>query len=139
MILSNPQGQYVINQNGNAVLKLGGEQLAQYTLPVVTDKTGFIVTLGKEALPQTSVKFIKTVVDQFAAKNMVIQSMTLSTTPYELDVQVRGEPYYIKFSLLADPLYSTGTYFSTIKQFSASNPAPTQYIDVRIPGRAYYK
>ncbi len=136
IILSNPQGQFVINQQGNAVLKLTDSIVNKYNLPAVSDNTGFKVQLGKEALPATSVKFIKTVVDQFAAKKVPIESMTLSTNPYELDVKVRGAPYFIKFNLLSDPLYSTGTYFATMKL----NPTPlTQYIDVRIPGRAYYK
>jgi len=139
LLLSNPQGIYVINQQGNAVLKLNSSLSSQFTLPVVTDKSGFTVTLGKDALPGTSVTFIKTVIDQFTAKNVPIQSMTLSTNPYEFDVQVRGVPYFIKFNLLADPLYSVGTYFSVIKLFTPTNPGPTQYIDIRIPGRAYYK
>jgi len=136
LLLSNPQGQFVINQQGNAVLMLNSSLVNKFTLPVVTDTSGFKVQLGKEALPATSMTFIKTVIDQFAAKNVPIQTMTLSSTPYELDVQVRGVPYYIKFNLLADPLYSVGTYFSAIK---AANPKPVQYIDVRIPGRAFYK
>lgn len=139
LLLSNPQGQFVINQQGNAVLKLSSSVSNKFSLPVVTDDTGFKVVLGQEALSTTSVTFIKTIIDQFAAKNVSIQSMTLSTTPYELDVRVGGKPYYIKFNLLADPLYSAGTYFATVKLFTASNPAPTQYIDIRIPGRAYYK
>lgn len=139
IILANSQGHFVINQQGNAVLKLSGSLLTQYNLPVVTDQSGLHVSLGQEVLSSNSMVFMKTVVDQFAAKNIPIQSMTLSTVPYELDVQVRGEPYYIKFNLLTDPLYSTGTYFAAIKLFSPSNPGPTQYIDVRIPGRVYYK
>lgn len=139
LILSNSEGQYVINQQGNAVLQLSSTSASKYNLPVVTDETGFKVQIGQEAISDTSVKFIKTVVDQFTAKSLVIQSMKLSTTPYELDVQVRGLPYYIKFNLLSDPLYATGTYFATAKLFSPSNPVPTQYVDVRIPGRAYYK
>lgn len=138
-VLSNPQGKYVINQQGNAVLSLTPSLASKYNLPVVIDQSGFHTTVGKEALPATSVQFIKTVIDQFGAKGMAIQSMTLSTNPYELDVQVRGEPYYIKFNLLTNPLYATGTYFATIKLFNTSNPAPTKYIDVRIPGRAYYQ
>jgi hypothetical protein len=139
LLLSNPHGQFVISQQGNAVLKLTSNLSGQFSLPVVSDDTGFNVIIGKQALSTTSITFIKTIIDQFQAKGTAIQAMTLSTTPYELDVQVRGEPYYIKFNLLADPLYSAGTYFSTIKLFTASNPGPTQYIDIRIPGRAYYK
>jgi hypothetical protein len=139
LILSNSQGQYVINQQGNAVLKLDSSVANTFSLPVVTDKSGFNVVVGKEVLPSTSITFIKTVIDQFNKKNIPIQSMTLSTNPYELDVQVRGVPYFIKFNLLADPLYSVGTYFSVVKLFTPANPGPTQYIDIRIPGRAFYK
>lgn len=139
IILSNPQGKFVINQQGNAVLQLDNTLINKYQLPVATDNSGFKVSLGHQVLPSASIAFIKTVEDQFTAKSQTIQSMTLSTTPYELDVQVRGLPYFIKFNLLSNPLYSTGTYFSAIKLFNASNPAPSQYIDIRIPGRAYYK
>ena len=138
LILSNAQGQFVINQQGNAVLQLNSSLSAKYSLPTVVDQTGFDVKVGQQALPSNSVKFIKTVVDQFGAKNLSIQSMILSSTPYELDVRVKGEGYFIKFNLLSDPLYSTGTYFATAKLFNPSN-TPTQYVDVRIPGRAYYK
>ena len=137
-VLVNKQAQYVINQQGIAVVKWDNGY-DHIKLPQVIDITGFNVVIGQQALSATSVKFIKTVLDQFNAKGINIDSMTLSTTPYELDVNEKGQHYIIKFNLLTDPLYATGTYFSTLKLFNSSNPLPTQYIDIRIPGRSYYK
>jgi hypothetical protein len=140
IILSNAQGKYVINQSGAAVLQLEtSKQYGKYNLPQVTDQSGLTVNLNEKVLPTSTISFINTVIKQFAAKNVPIQSMTLVNIPYELNVQVRGEPYYIKFNLLADPNYSVGTYLATVKQLATSHTTPTQYIDVRIPGRAYYQ
>lgn len=140
IVLSNSQGKFMINQNGAAMIKLDTpEQLQHYSLPEVTDDSGLRVKLGQQVLPVDSIAFINTVIDQFSAKNIPIESMTLAAVPYELDVQVRGEPYIIKFNLLEDPNYAVGTYLATVKELAALKQSPTQYIDVRIAGRAYYK
>lgn len=139
IILSNSQGRYVINQQGNAIIKLNTVQLNKaFNLPVVTDDSGLVVNLGNQVLPVDTIAFINTVIGQFKAKNISIQSMTLADVPYELDVRVSGEPYFIKFNLQEDPLYEVGTYFATEKELTTLKATPSQYIDIRIPGKAYY-
>lgn len=140
VVLSNSQGKFMINQNGAAMVKLDTpNKLQQFNLPVVTDDSGLNVKLGSQVLPVASMAFINTVITQFAAKNIPIQSMTLVAVPYELDVQVRGVPYVVKFNLMSDANYAVGTYFSTVQELATLKQTPAQYIDIRIPGRAYYK
>lgn len=138
--LTNAQGSFLINQQGNAIIKLNTNQLkSAFNLPVVKDESGLTINLGSQILPLDTISFINTVIDQYKAKNIQIQSITLAAVPYELDVQARGEPYYVKYNLLDNSEYEIGTYFSTLKELSSLKQSPTQYIDVRIPGRAYYK
>lgn len=141
IVLANSQGSFLLNQNGTAILNLSPQtQMQQFaSLPLVTDQSGLVVKLGEQVIPTSTITFINTVIDQFAAKSIPIQSMTLVAVPYELNVQVRGVPYYIKFNLLSDPNYSIGTYLATVKELATLKATPTQYIDVRIPGRAYYQ
>ena len=138
IILSNKQGMYLINQNGVAVVKITSQaQMLEFNLPVLTDETGLSVRSGDTVLTTQTISFINTIIYEFNAKKVPIQSMTLSVIPYELDVQVRGVPYYVKFDLANNALDEAGTYFATVKTLGST--VPSQYIDVRVPGRSYYQ
>jgi hypothetical protein len=58
----------------------------------------------------------------------------------ELDVQLNGRPYFVKFNLQSNnPRGEAGTFLATIAQLSRQNIVPGHYVDVRVDGRAYYQ
>jgi hypothetical protein len=141
LILIGNGGTYLLDTNGNALLSINNpESVLSYGLPVVTDHSGLKLSPGRQVLTPDDVGFIQTVVAQLTYKHFKIASMNLPAATSELDVQIAGQPYYIKFNLESgDALQQAGTYLAVQANLQSQGITPTQYIDVRVDGRAYYK
>jgi hypothetical protein len=65
--------------------------------------------------------------------------MVLPVQTNELDVNLAGQSYFVKFDLQEnDPRQQAGTFLATIASLKSQNITPTKYVDVRVDGRAYY-
>ena len=133
------KSNYVIDSRGIVIGTISNKTEQSKGLPILKDDNHLSLNLGQQVLSTSSTTFINTVVDEFKAKNIQITGMSLSTQPFELDVSVKGEQYFIKFNLLGDARLEAGTYFATYKQLNSTNTLPSKYIDVRVDGRAYYE
>jgi hypothetical protein len=85
------------------------------------------------------VAFIQEVAGQLKAKNMAIDSLTLPALADELDVRVKGLPYFIKFNIQANPRQSAGAFLAAKQHLDSQHVTPSQYVDVRVEEKAYYK
>jgi cell division septal protein FtsQ len=141
LILSASNGSYIIDTSGKALLQAdklpNGSDLR---LPTVTDQSGLRVTLNHQALTSGDVSFILTVIGQLNARHVAVSAMDLPIGTSELDVHIAGQPYIVKFNLQSgDARQQAGTFLATQSQLQKQNVTPSQYIDVRVDGRAYYK
>lgn len=141
IILVASNGAFVIGNTGKAILSAAAPaDFNQPKLPVVTDQSSFQAKLNQQALAGTSVRFVQTVVAQLAAKQYTVSGLVLPASTSELDVQLAGQPYMVKFNLQSnDPRGEAGTFLATMAQLHRQNVTPTSYVDVRVDGRAYYK
>lgn len=141
LILAAANGSFVIDDTGRAVIHVRDLPASERRdLPTVTDKSGFKVELEKQALSSADVGFIRTVRGQLAARHVRISSMDLPGGTSELDVHISGEPYFVKFNLESGTArQQSGTFLATRAELKRRHAAPSQYIDVRVDGRAYYK
>jgi len=141
LILAQQEHAYVLDTNGKALAdanKVAG--LANLTLPTVTDQSGLKVHLGIEVLPGSEITFIDDVVKELVADHYQVNSLTLPGATSELDVRVEGKPYFIKLNVQSgDALQQVGTYAATDKYLVGKGVTPSQYVDVRLDGRSYYK
>jgi hypothetical protein len=139
--LENSTGYYLLNDNGIAILKFDSlEQMESTKLVTLNDQSNSPVHLGSSFISSNTVSFIKSIIYQYTKKGLSVQVMTLPDSPYELDVQSRGQTYIVKYNLLDDVNYQIGTYFTIINYIKANNQStPSQYIDLRVPGKAFYK
>ncbi len=108
-------------------------------VPTLQDNTGAPVKLGNRALPGTTISFARSVFAALKAKGVTVSAMVLPPAASELDVSIAETPYFVKFNLQNDPLQQAGTYLATKQRLAADHVMPGQYIDVRVPERAYYK
>lgn len=139
LVLSASNGSYVLDTNGRALVS-SGDLPSTKGLPQVADQSGLAVQLNHQVLPADDVRFIQTVSQQLAAKHIGIASMILPPTASELDVYIAKQPYFVKFSLRGDnPRQQVGTYLAALATLQRQHQTPSQYIDVRVDGRAYYK
>lgn len=146
LTLSSSSGNYLIDESGRAVAEESTGSSSDTTklqVPMVTDQSGIKVQVGSQVLPRSATSFISTVVAQLKAQHIAIKSLTLPATASELDVYVANTPYFIKFNLhdadSGEAALQAGTYIATSKQLTKQGITPSQYIDVRLEGRAYYK
>lgn len=139
--LENSTGYYLLNDKGVAILKFNSEkQMSLTALVTLVDQSNSPVYLGKSFISGDTVNFIQSIIYQYSKKGLSIQTMSLPNSPYELDVQSRGQGYIEKYNLLDSSNYQIGTYFTTLSYLKTnSQSTPTQYIDLRVPGKAFYK
>lgn len=141
LILIAGNGSFVVDSSGRTLsTAINPAALDEPTLPVVDDQNRFDVPINGQALSADNVSFIQTVVGQLAAKQFTVSTMSLAAGASELDVHLNGQPYFVKFNLeSSNPRGEAGTFLATISQLHRQNITPTQYVDVRVDGRAYYK
>ncbi len=109
------------------------------TLPVVNDQSGISADVGKTILPADDIQFITTVLAQLKAKQVTAESITLPPTAQEVDMKLSGQPYLAKFNVHTDAREAAGAYLAVRQKLEQTKVNPAQYVDVRVPGRAYYQ
>ncbi len=144
LVLAATNGTYVVDENGRALAEAtAGTNLSRLKIPTVTDQSSLEVRLGQQVLPRSATAFISSVTKQLSAQTFKVQSMTLPAAAGELDVYVTDMPYFIKFNLQQGGAEAAakqaGRFVAVIKQMEKEGSRPSQYVDVRLDGRAYYK
>ncbi len=98
------------------------------------------LAIGDNILTPSIVNFINDVTYELKLKKITVNYFEVLPGANELDAYITNTKYYVKFDLQSNnPLLQIGTYLAVIHNLSLHNQSPSQYIDVRIPGRAYYK
>jgi hypothetical protein len=143
LILAARDGSYIIDTSGKALLRAASlPSGSQLKLPLVTDQSGLKIGIGRQVLSSDNVGFIQMVAAQLAAHRFTPASMELPVGTSELDVHLSGQPYVVKFNLQSgagDARQQAGTFLATQAKLQSQNITPSQYVDVRVDGRAYYK
>ncbi len=140
MIIATTNGSYALDAGGMA-LSTGAQlaKLSELNLPLVTDDSSLEVKLRQQALASNDVTFISTVIAQLKAHNIEVASVSLPAGVRQLDVRLKGEPYLVKFNLASDSSeQQVGTLIAVYDRLKEQGITPSQYIDVRVDGRAYY-
>jgi hypothetical protein len=130
---------YIIDSAGVAVARASDFPNMSGTTLSVEDQSGFSAELGKQVMNANSVNFIKILGRQTKHSGVSISSLVLPSTAEELDIHTPDRPYYVKFYLAGDALLQTGQYLASRHQFDTTNSQPAEYLDVRIPGKIFYK
>jgi hypothetical protein len=138
LLLGNPSGSYIIDSQGTAVARPA--QLPNLkNLVILTDQSGYNSQVGKQVLSSEAVSFIMYVADQAKSSGVKISSLTLPPLAQEFDLRAAGQPYFVKFYLGGDAKLQVGQYLAARSQFNRSGQGPAEYLDVRVPGKIFYK
>jgi hypothetical protein len=136
--LSSNGQSFIIDSEGVAVAKSSDYPDVQ-KLTTLEDQSGFKVELGKQVMSAGAVNFINTVVQQSKHSGVEVASLILPQKAQELDMKTTDRPYYVKFYLGGDALLQSGQFLASRHQFDTTNSQPAEYLDVRIPGKIFYK
>ena len=140
LALNTDEGQFVIDSNGRAAVKVTDPKLVMdLNLPVVQDQTGLKPELGKVTLTGREAAFISELHHQLQTKSIVVESLVLPPLVNELHLQVKDQGYIVKFNLLGDPRTQFGSWQALRDRLARDNLAPAEYVDVRIDEKAFYK
>jgi hypothetical protein len=131
---------YLLDENGRALASTSQiTNSGELSVPTVEDKSGLDIKPGSQALPANTVQFIDQVVSILDAAKIARQSLVLPAASSELDAYISGKPYFVKFNLQGDAKLQAGTFLATKERLEQDRVTPSQYIDVRVNERAYYK
>ena len=141
MIIVGSNGTFLLDTSGKALLAVVDiKAVANLKLPTLIDQSGLKLAVNQRALSSNDISFIQTVIAQLTAKNITVTGLRLPVASRELDVNIAGQPYFVKFNLQnGDALLQSGTFLATQTHLVSQSITPAQYIDVRVPGRAYYQ
>lgn len=132
---------YILDSEGRALFEESQASAALDTdgLMTINDASGHDISLGRPALTQAQIGFINEVIGQTSAKGLKPQSFALSEGGTAVDVRFEDIGYFVKFSFYSEPRQSSGAFLALYEQISASGPVPQQYVDLRIPDKAFIR
>lgn len=136
--LSGNDQSYIVDSEGVAVAR-SADLPAIKNLPLLNDQTGYDIKTGQQALSISSVKFISTLLAECKRAHIPVKSLTLPLAPLELDLRTSDEPYFVKLYLDGNALVQTGQFLAARHKFASGGGQPTQYLDVRVEGKVFYK
>ncbi len=137
LLLVTQTGRFIIATNGKAITAAADTNAKD--LPIVNDSSGLSVQAGTVALPAAQISFIEALTTQFKLQKQAIQSMTLPAVPNEVQVRLNGIGYFIKFNTALDARQQVGTYLAAKQRLDSDHITPSEYMDLRVEEKAFYK
>jgi hypothetical protein len=138
LFLNNQGTTYVVDQQGRAVAR--ANELPQIKdLPTISDSSGFSASKGSAALSAQGVSFAQALIAHCQQAKIPVKSLTLPAKPGELDLRTTDKDYYTKFFLAGNQAQQIGQFLASRHQFETGGPQPAEYLDVRVPGKIFYK
>ncbi len=138
LILESGGALYLVDAEGVSVAK-AAQWPALGNLPHVIDQTGFSLKAGQPVLSASAVGFIKALASQCQRAGVPISSLSLPPLAQELDLRTADSGYFVKFYLGGEVLQQSGQFLATRHGFNTSHIQPAEYLDVRVPGKIFYK
>lgn len=129
---------YIIDAKGRAVAEAA--DLPQIRdLSVVDDQSGFNIVVGQQVLSASEVRFIEFVSLQTKKAGVPVSLLSLPPKAQELDLRASDKPYLVKFYLGGDPELQVGQFLAFRNQFEKGGTQPSEYLDVRVQGKVFYR
>ncbi len=141
LLLTNGSNNFIISDTGIVMADItdNNSDIDTSELLLVQDQTGVDIQLGKVALTSDQVDYIKQITYQTDQKKITTESLILVPGGGELHARYGGLKYFVKYNFYEDARQSSGTFLATKEDLETRGVTPTEYIDVRIPERAYVK
>lgn len=127
---------FYVDANGKVLLD-SSAAATDAALLLVRDETGVPLTPGSQAMPAEHIQFLVQLAAQLRAQGVQSVGLILSgQAANQISMTTTDHPYYVKFQL-GNPntvRRAVGSYLA-VREHSR----PGEYIDVRIPGKVFYR
>lgn len=134
--LVTPSETYILDRDGVALYAEGqATGVNTKNLISVNDTSGYEIEYGKPALTSRQIGYINEFLGQMKAKKIPVSEMSIEGGGVELHVRFKDKKHFLKLSFFSSARQSSGAYLAVLdKNIPISN-----YVDLRIPDRAYIK
>ena len=131
---------YLLKNNGVAMASVSNNNSENFInlMPYIIESFSNI-KINQRALSNSDLSFISYTYNELAIQSIKTISYTLVPNSRELDIKIDKVPYILKLNLEEPVKEQVGSYLALKGYLQANNKNPSQYIDVRVIGRAYYK
>lgn len=126
---------YLLSSEGIIVARAGE---VGSKLPVVEDSTNLPVELGDRVVPARFVAFTLELIRLLPKQGEQITNIKVPDTTSEVYVETKNG-YYLKFDTTRQASGEVGDLAKVLALLKSQGKKPTEYIDLRIEGKAYYK
>lgn len=141
IILVTKNSSYIVNNEGKVVADatqlLRDGHLGELSL--VRDDIGLTANVGARVLTKDDVEFIDQLVFQLNAAGLKIETLSLPQIVSELHLKIEGYPYFVKLNTVGNARVQVGTLLAIQERLSKQGRVPSEYIDVRVDEKVYYK
>ncbi len=128
--------QFVLDVDGTAI---GYQDQLNLKLPTVTDSTNLPVKIGDRVVPTRFVSFCTGIILNMPKRTgLNITGMRVPDTTSEVYIST-NKNFLIKFDTTRGLDEQLGDLKSVLDSLVRSSKTPAEYIDLRVPGKAYYK
>lgn len=128
--------RYQVSVNGRIVSEMTPEQSSD--LPMVVDLSNIPLDVGEQVVSRQFVSFIATINKEMAILKFVPVNFFVRDTTGELIVRT-NQGYEIKFDTTTDVNTQLGALRGVLGLLESQNKKPAEYIDLRVPNRAFYR
>jgi len=129
---------YVVDSRGLAVAR-ASDLSETLNLPTIEDQSGFAPSIAEQVLSAPEVSFISSLIRQCSKANVPLSSLILPARAQELDLRSSDSPYFVKFFLGGDPAVQAGQFLAARSAFARDGGQPSEYLDVRVAGKVFYR
>lgn len=126
---------YLLDEDATVIGPTEGEYAK---LPTVTDSSNLPVKEGQRLAPTAFVTFCTQIAGQLPAMGYEVGEMIVPETTSEINVKT-GKGIVIKFDTTRSATEELADLKAVLSELSKAKKTPTQYIDLRIEHKAYYK
>ena len=97
------------------------------------------IKTNRQLLSVQDLAFITYLFKELNAHSIKTVTYTLVPNSRELDVKMAANSYIVKYNLENNSKEQVGGYLALKRYLESNKINPSQYIDVRVIGRAYFK
>src|SRR3990167_2314661 len=138
LLLSAQTGSYVVNEKG-VVVDLEAGFAGSQKLINVSDESGLEISRGKTILNPQAINFINDLNSFLTRHSVPVKSFSLPAKAQELYLYTTDTGYYVKFNLGGNLAAQASQLLAVRNQFTGDGTQPSQYLDVRVQGKAFYR
>lgn len=138
--ITNRQGTFYANSQGKILASANELDVLnrQDNFKEVVDQSGLELAPGTYVLSESNVETVLSLVAGLEQSGQKVAGLVLPPVINELDIRLEGKAYILKFNLVEDPEQGVGAFVAFLIA-SKGQTQPQEYVDLRVPSKAFYR